>query len=138
VKSGQQGACGAGAWEHATELVGKPASVSGARFFVGLHLVEHAVDHLVDDVQLVVSELATNAVLHAETSFIVTLSGCHEGVRLEVRDGSRTEPVLTTARTLDTGGRGVAIVDILSGDWGVDAHSTRGKSVWAEFAKCPA
>jgi anti-sigma regulatory factor (Ser/Thr protein kinase) len=131
-------ASGVGGWVHTTELAAHPASVSGARGFVAMRLVEHAVEHLVDDVQLVVSELATNAIVHADTSFVVTLRVCEDSVRLEVDDGSHSQPVLTTARTLDTGGRGIAIVDILSRDWGVTRHSTRGKSVWAEFAKHPA
>ena len=48
-----------------------------------------ALSHLVGDLQLVVSELATNAMVHAATSFEVTLTGSLESVLLEVLDGGQ-------------------------------------------------
>jgi hypothetical protein len=39
---------------------------------------------------------------------------------------------VVAARGLDTSGRGLTIVTLLSRDWGVNAR-TDGKSVWAEF-----
>ena len=56
-----------------------------------------------------------------------------ETVVLEVSDESRAEPSLVVARALDTSGRGVAIVQALSRDWGVLSRASGGKSVWAEF-----
>ncbi|HEY3529185.1 MAG TPA: hypothetical protein VGK78_08535 [Nocardioides sp.] len=55
-------------------LPGKPPSVALARDFVCKHLLAHHQSHLVDDVRLMVSELATNAVVHAQTPFGVCLS----------------------------------------------------------------
>jgi len=120
-------------WSYATELAADARSPSRGRAFVSRHLDAHGMGQMVDDVQLVVSELATNAMVHAKTSFTVTLSAAAGSVRVEVLDGSGSGPVLVTARDLDTGGRGVAIVDALSRDWGV-TRRTGGKSVWAEFA----
>jgi anti-sigma regulatory factor (Ser/Thr protein kinase) len=88
---------------------------------------------MVDDVVLVVSELVTNALVHAQTPFKVTVQVLEQMLLLEVEDGSPTAPFLVGARVLDTGGRGVAIVNLLSHDWGVDASTDGGKSVWAEF-----
>ena len=120
-------------WQHATEFPDQVSSVSEARRFVQVHLNDHDLGPLVDDLQLVVSELATNALMHGHTGFMVIILGIGESVRLEVRDGSQSMPVRVAARTLDVGGRGVAIVDSLSRDWGVLTHTCGGKSVWAEF-----
>jgi anti-sigma regulatory factor (Ser/Thr protein kinase) len=120
-------------WSRTAEFAADPRSSSKAREFVSLHLRHHAMEHLVDDVRLVVSELATNAMVHAHTPFTVALQSVKELVRLEVFDGSHVGPVLRRARALDTGGRGVAIVKALSRDWGV-IDRPGGKSVWAEFS----
>ncbi len=61
-------------WSHETELEAESASASNARDFVCLHLDEHDLSHLVDDMRLVTSELATNALVHAHTPFTVTLA----------------------------------------------------------------
>ena len=120
-------------WSHATEFAAEPTSVGRARSWVGLRLIDHDLAHLVDDLQLVVSELATNAMVHAETSFLVTLTGAGESVLLEVLDGAQAGPVQFASQSLETSGRGVAIVDALSRAWGVTGHMAGGKSVWAEF-----
>ena len=62
------------AWWHEQIFAVEPPSVALARDFVCQHLVAHHQTHLVDDVRLVVSELATNAVVHAQTRFGVCLS----------------------------------------------------------------
>jgi anti-sigma regulatory factor (Ser/Thr protein kinase) len=121
-------------WSHDIELQAQPVSASRSRDFVRHHLGEHALSHLSDDLELVVSELSTNAMLHAATSFKVSLYAFQETLLLEVEDGSRDGPSLVAAEVLDTNGRGLAIVNLLSQDWGVDAHTDGGKSVWAEFS----
>ena len=89
---------------------------------------------LVDDVQLVVSELVTNALLHAGTSFTVMLrTGLGPAVVLQVRDGSEAGPTMGAMAFLDTAGRGIGIVAALSQAWGFDEHEGGGKSVWAVF-----
>ena len=120
-------------WSHSTEFEAADSSASDAREFVTRHLLEHDLGHLIDDVQLVASELATNAIAHAHTRFSVTLAATDESVRLEVLDESPSEPVMMIARPMDTGGRGVAIVDALSREWGSTAGRSGGKSVWATF-----
>ena len=121
-------------WSCEISLTGQPLSVSRSRDFVRSHLVEHGLSHLTDDVELVVSELATNATLHAQTPFKVSLYAFENTLLLEVEDGSRTGPSQVFGQVLDTNGRGIAIVSLLSQDWGVDAHTDGGKSVWAEFS----
>jgi anti-sigma regulatory factor (Ser/Thr protein kinase) len=108
--------------------------VSKARHFVSSHLVEHRLSHLVDDVQLAASELAANAVQHARTPFKVILEKDDNSVLLSVQDGSPSPPAHLATDYLDTAGRGVSIVDLVSHDWGVTYGPGEGKSVWASFA----
>jgi hypothetical protein len=121
------------AWAHDIELPEDASSASRARAFVGHHLVEHDQPCLADDIKLVVSELATNALAHAHTPFKVTLAASAHSVLLEVHDGSPCLPVLGTGAPLDTSGRGLAILDLVSIDWGVTVHAEGGKTVWAAF-----
>jgi anti-sigma regulatory factor (Ser/Thr protein kinase) len=121
-------------WSHATALPAEAESVSRARHFVCSHLVEHRLSHLVDDVQLVVSELAANAMRHARTPFKVILEKAENSVLLSVQDGSPTPPAHLATDRLDTAGRGTSIVDLVSHDWGVTDGPGEGKSVWASFA----
>ena len=80
------------------------------------------------------SELATNALVHAHTAFIVTLEGRDGVVRLTVRDDSLSLPARRVAQVMDATGRGLEIVDIVSQDWGIDTDSAGSKAVWASFA----
>lgn len=120
-------------WSHARVLAAERSSPSKARDFVRLHLGEHDLARLVDDVRLVVSELASNAVQHAQTPFIVSMCGDGCTVLLTVQDDSPEDPVRLSPGDTGTGGRGIAIVDRLSHDWGVDRGLGTEKSVWASF-----
>lgn len=120
-------------WLYQTPFSLEPSSASDARAFVRRHLLSHDLSHCVDDVQLVVSELATNAILHAQTPFTVTLRCLGASVVLEVRDGSALLPSLISAQSLATSGRGVAIMQELSREWGVTTYAPGEKSVWATF-----
>jgi anti-sigma regulatory factor (Ser/Thr protein kinase) len=120
-------------WSHQTQLAAEASSGSRARAFVTGHLVDHGMAGLVEDVELVVSELATNAVVHAGSPFTVTLGASEETVLLEVLDRAHTSPTLVANHTLETSGRGIAIMQAVSRDWGVSELSSGGKSVWAVF-----
>jgi anti-sigma regulatory factor (Ser/Thr protein kinase) len=122
-------------WSHESLFVAEARSVAAAREFVRGHLLHHGLSFLVEDVQLVVSELATNAMIHARTPFTVTLAERDRSVLLTVRDGSPERPVQVSASVLDMRGRGVSIVAKVSSKWGVAAAVDAGhaKSVWALF-----
>ena len=120
-------------WSHALELPVTVSSASQARHFVLRHLADHDLSYLTDDVQLVVSELATNALVHARTPFTVSLRALDRSVLLTVRDGAMSGPMVVAPRNLDLGGRGMMIVQGLSRDWGVSVDAGGGKSVWAVF-----
>lgn len=121
-------------WSTDLHLSVQPGSVARARDFVHGHLCHHLLAYLADDVELVVSELVTNAMVHAQTPLRVSLHGFEQTLLLEVEDGSEADPVRVVAPLLAPGGRGIAIVHELSRDWGVIARPEGGKSVWAEFA----
>ncbi len=87
---------------------------------------------LLDDAQLVVTELATNAVVHARSPFSVELQRRDGGVRLAVRDAGRARPILRDPDPLDTSGRGLRIVAALAAGWGVEPDGD-GKTVWADL-----
>ncbi|WP_432523093.1 ATP-binding protein [Kineococcus sp. SYSU DK006] len=85
---------------------------------------------VLDEAQLLVSELVTNAVRHGGPPVRVRVD-CDgsAGLQVAVSDGSRKPPVRRTAAPEAEGGRGVALVDIISDRWGVE-HAESGKTVW--------
>ncbi|HET6817889.1 MAG TPA: SpoIIE family protein phosphatase [Mycobacteriales bacterium] len=89
---------------------------------------------IVDDVELVVSELVTNALLHGAAPVTLRLSTIGDRVRIEVEDGGRELPVRMRDDTDAMTGRGLALVSRLSNGWGVEPGEGRGKVVWAEVA----
>ncbi|MEU6590593.1 ATP-binding protein [Streptomyces sp. NPDC046881] len=88
-----------------------------------------------EDVLLVVSELVTNACLHAEGPDELRLACDNKVIRLEVSDRGTGQPTPRTPhRAGRPGGHGMFIVQRLCLDWGVlRAPGTPGKTVWAEL-----
>lgn len=90
-----------------------------------------------EDAALVASELATNAVLHARTNFMVSVSRLGTGVRVEVSDRNPVLPEAAAGRPDDLlairsmTGRGLPLVAAISDRWGCDRRGS-GKVVWAE------
>jgi anti-sigma regulatory factor (Ser/Thr protein kinase) len=87
---------------------------------------------LVDDAQLLVSELVSNAVLHAGTEVTLVLDLDEERLRIEVSDGTSVLPIPRAALPEATTGRGLLIVDRISDRWGTGTRPG-GKVVWAEL-----
>ena len=110
------------------------ASVSSARRFV-LSLID-AEPELVDSVQLAVSELATNAVLHARSPFRVRVSRHGERLRVAVHDSSPAAATKKDYGPTAVTGRGLTIVEQLTDDWGVTPDGV-GKWVWFEVTDVP-
>jgi anti-sigma regulatory factor (Ser/Thr protein kinase) len=85
-------------------------------------------------VALLVSELATNAVVHARTPFRVTVKMRSDLVRVEVSDQAAGDlPVPSDVAPDVEGGRGLLFVDWLADRWGYSA-TAGGKTVWFELA----
>lgn len=110
----------------------KPASVSAARRFVVNALLDLDIEGPCDDAATLVSELATNAVLHARTPFTVEVSLDEGSVRISVLDHSPSVPRLRDYGTGATTGRGIRLVDTMSTRWGVQQDDD-GKHVWFEL-----
>jgi anti-sigma regulatory factor (Ser/Thr protein kinase) len=86
----------------------------------------------VDVAVLLASEIATNAGLHAEGGYKVTVVAGPECLRVEVRDASHRVPVAEQNRREGPGGLGLVIVERLASRWGLDTHED-GKTVWFEL-----
>jgi anti-sigma regulatory factor (Ser/Thr protein kinase) len=86
------------------------------------------------DAELVVSELVTNALLHAPgpESYELRIVRRPRGVRLELADGSSIGPVIRELDDARPGGRGMRIVRSVAASWGHDEHGS-GKRVWVDL-----
>ncbi len=110
------------------EFANDTASVAAARRFVAEALDGSSAD-VRERAELLVSELATNAVRHARSGFCLTVAQRDGHVRIEVRDGGAGVPRQKSPSAQETTGRGLLIVDALSEDWGV-TEQLAGKGVW--------
>ncbi len=89
---------------------------------------------MLDAVELLTSELVTNAVIHAGSEPRLVLILLPERIRVEVHD---TDPTLPTQREPDAAspsGRGLLLLERLAASWGVDAADD-GKTVWFEVLR---
>jgi anti-sigma regulatory factor (Ser/Thr protein kinase) len=114
-------------------LVADARSVRTARHWALRLARVHGVDeHACSTVELLTSELATNAVRHTVDSEAMTVS-VHvtpERFVVSVRDDDPMPPTLRHPPAGAPGGRGVALVDRLAAEWGVQDEGPQGKSVW--------
>jgi serine phosphatase RsbU (regulator of sigma subunit)/anti-sigma regulatory factor (Ser/Thr protein kinase) len=106
-------------------------AVPRARHFVANMLRGSGLADISPDAELVVTELATNALLHAAPPVTITAQLLEHGVRIEVGDGTQVAPVPGLASIDAMTGRGIALVDMLARRWGVRMVSS-GKVIWAE------
>lgn len=94
--------------------------------------VPHA-QSIQDDALLLISELVTNAVMHGGSPIVLGIECEETGMRVRVRDGSPSAPVVRHPAPTDEGGRGMSLLDLLTDTWGVgpiaDEHGV-GKQVW--------
>src|SRR4051794_4064752 len=125
-------------WEYL--LAPHPSSIAEARRHVRYALDDHTDSDTVDRVELVVSELVTNAVRHGpgETISLRLVARPDGGITGEVVDqgdghaaiGKQDVSPDELDEELAEGGRGLLIVDRLATDWGVEPGSTH---VWFRF-----
>jgi anti-sigma regulatory factor (Ser/Thr protein kinase) len=109
---------------------GTPQSVKAARQFVTDALLGTPRE-TVDEIVLMVSELASNSVRFADSEFTVHIQRVRRQIRVEVADGGGGTPTLRLAQPEDLSGRGLMIVQAMSEEWGVaPSRPPPGKSVW--------
>lgn len=86
------------------------------------------------DASVVLSELTTNAVLHAGTDLRVKISYDDRVLTLEVTDGSPKLPMARRPNPRAATGKGLVLVEALATQWGVRPEPA-GKTIWASFAE---
>jgi anti-sigma regulatory factor (Ser/Thr protein kinase) len=113
----------------------RPDSVRRARRFA-VDALRGETTELVERVELMVSELATNAIVHAGAPFAVAVTVGDRQVRVEVADGGAGEPTVRDITPASPSGRGLHIVGSLADAWGVDDRPD-GKTVWFVVERTP-
>ena len=105
-----------------------PGSATAARRFA-THVLRGAPADVLDAVELMVSELASNSIRHTDSGFDLTVIVTEDEIRVEVTDRGGGEPQMRNPAPTDPTGRGLQIVNMLASQWGVD-HLSDGKTVW--------
>jgi anti-sigma regulatory factor (Ser/Thr protein kinase) len=124
-----------------------PRAVGQARLYARWLLGSWQLDSIGDTVELLVSELVTNAInatgitnddaadkrlVGGVKPIYVCLSVRSRALRIEVWDTSSRPPLRRRAAEEDEGGRGLLLVQALSKEWGCDVLEAGGKIVWCE------
>lgn len=106
------------------------ASAGSARRLLRAVLDDTAHGEWADAGELALSEIATNAVLHAHTPFEVCIEVRRHGLWVTVRDGNPAAPQQRAYQEPATTGRGMALVSAVTDDCGVESLGGEGKVVW--------
>jgi anti-sigma regulatory factor (Ser/Thr protein kinase) len=119
----------------AADFPSTPASIAAARRFVAAQLagVRGLAGDDLDEVTLMVSELATNSVRHAGTPYRVAVFRTGDVLRVEVSDAGGGRAQVRNPGPRDPHGRGLQIVSALADNWGVDEAETAGKTTWFTY-----
>jgi anti-sigma regulatory factor (Ser/Thr protein kinase) len=118
-------------------MVSESFTPSAEQVAAARHFAVAAAAHLgcsPPDLDLVVSELATNACVHARSPFVVTVTRQDGGIFVEVTDDNPA-PVALRPLTKGSSGRGLHIVATVAKDWGTTGRES-GKAVWAVLDCC--
>ena len=116
------------------ELPRALTSAALARRFVSDTLALWQLAALRDAALLVTSELAANAITHADSAFRIQLSLTATTLRIDVVDQGDGAPEPQLPSSSAEHGRGLLIIDAMTAAWGIDKDADRGKVVWAEIA----
>ncbi|MFH8694481.1 PAS domain S-box protein [Streptomyces chartreusis] len=111
------------------ELPAKASSVPAGRSFVVDNLTAWDCVSPADDARLLVSEILTNAVQHAEGPLVLRLRRTATELAVEISDLSPHLPQPRLAAQDDESGRGLILVDAVADSWGVRPDE-RGKTTW--------
>lgn len=89
-----------------------------ARAFVRDVVRRSGREDLVDAATLLISELATNVVQHARTTFAVVVDRLNEGVRFDVLDDAAEQPAVREHDLSAPSGRGLVLLSSMADAWG--------------------
>jgi DNA-binding NarL/FixJ family response regulator len=121
-------------WVLDRELPAEPLSASQARDAVTNALITTVSDTSLDTLVLLTSELVTNVVTHARSRCHLGVELFDEVVRVSVTDESGVPLEVRSVGSDSESGRGLALVEMLSSNWGV-VNRTAGKTVWFEVPR---
>jgi anti-sigma regulatory factor (Ser/Thr protein kinase) len=111
------------------ELRPEPTSPGRARRFVRSLMSAWGVgDQVVDDAELLVTELVTNAVIHARTAVTLEVEAADGTVRFKVSDESPRRVEIKSPSPESATGRGLILLDQIASEWEV-THTAAGKHV---------
>ena len=120
-------------WADVTRtFAGSREDTRAARGFVLGMLEPWRGEQLAADTALVVTELATNAVVHAGSAFSVSLALSGGAIRISVGDTRPVAPPGTDQELAAAPGHGLGVVAAMATRWGVETMPG-GKAVWAEL-----
>ncbi len=109
-----------------------PSSAGRARAFARETIGDGG--EVLETVELLLSELVTNAVLHAASAPKVAIAVLHDRVHIEIVDHTRQSVAPREAGSDEEGGRGLGIVEALAKAWGTTPLPD-GKIVWFDVAR---
>lgn len=106
-------------------------AVKAARQFALESLADRSLE-LLEMVELLVSELASNCVRHTDSAFEVKISSDPSQIHISVTDSGSGRPEMQRFDPTAVSGRGLALVEMLSNSWGVSPSepTSSGKTVW--------
>ncbi|MBM9503388.1 SpoIIE family protein phosphatase [Actinacidiphila acididurans] len=114
-----------------------PDAVMHARRFTARTLRAWHLTDVSDAALLVISELVTNALIHTHGAVGIDLTLAGDRLRIAVSDSSARAPAKPVAVDWEsTGGRGILLVEAVSGAWG-SVPVSGGKQVWSEIVLPP-
>jgi MEDS: MEthanogen/methylotroph, DcmR Sensory domain len=120
-------------WADVTRtFAGSREDTRAARGFALEMLAPWRGGQLAADTALVVTELATNAVLHAGSAFSVSLTLSGGAIRISVGDTLPLGPTGADRQLAASSGHGLGVVAAIATRWGVETVPS-GKAVWAEL-----
>ena len=122
-----------------TVMIALPSDASAAA--IARQFVEDNRDHirpdLIEDAQVLVTEVVTNAVLHGEPQITLLVRVDRPSIGVAVADAGDNLPVEAQGAPPPSqpSGRGMMIVDTLASAWGVipNPDQSPGKTVWFEL-----
>lgn len=104
------------------------------RAWLWRHLPEDTPPAVAEDVVLLASEVATNAIMHTESNPVLTLE-LGPMIRVSVHDDDPAQPRMAAFDANRPHGNGLRILDAWASDWGVARRPGDGKDVWFTVAR---